>query len=559
MRSRIRRLWPPLLIGAVFLSSVGGLFFTGCGKKPDGPSSGAAGSGPEGTWYEQEENGGVLTVSGKKMTYTHWDYTFTTGFSTKKSGGKTEIVPDEEYWVLIDIFYDPSEDVITGHDMPHTDGDGGYHLHTFARSEYVAPPPPVYGERTDNTDPDARKTFSDYTVKTLSLKLVEPWRDPGDMAVEQPQNGYYEYELTVGEDGTGTISSDFCHPVEFGPEKQEELRALLEESAIAELNGIDVWTEEMPEDTQRYELSIEFADGETFSSRANGADVSGIWLTDGRELHKLLFFTFVDAGYNWSTGEFHSTEPMKRIGTPSESAPAWNIVKELQRIERKGTAYDYEIHSEYPVFTAEGDAPEALMKTLAALTEEFKARSERDLEEMDADMAAASKSDRKKSDRWYAYSFYSPEWIHPGDLVVRMFVSEGHANSLGLGQYGGGYYPNFRYNIDPRSGKILSAADFFNDTEALADYVIDRLCETFSYSDYVNYYRSAEHRAILIDVLTKPENEDGIGVDPGYQKLTLYFDRMERDEEGFTKYPYQLDLYYDDIQDLLNDRYTSVW
>ena len=560
MKHRSFRFFPPLLAGAVLLTSVGALFFSGCAKNVDGPSpAGGTQKSLIGTWYEQELNGGVLVVTEKKLTYTHYDYTFEVNYKTKKSGGKIEVIPDDEYWVYIDILYDPEEDVLTGHDLPHTDGDGGYHLHTFLKTEYVAPPPPVYGERTDNTDPDAPKEFADYTVKTLSLKVMEPRQDSGDMAPEEPDQGYYEYELTVGEDGAGTLASDFCRTVPFGEEKQAALSELLAQSALATLNGLDVWTEEMPEDTPYYELSIGFADGETFSSRANGPDVSAVWETDGRTLHKFLFDTFVEAGYNPWSGEFHTTDPMKRIGRPDDFVPRWQITKEPERIERTGTAYPYEIHSEYPVFTAEGDAPEALMETLNALTEDWKEQAERDLEEMDAVMAGATKSDRKKSDRWYAYSFYAPERISSDDLLLKMFVSEGHANSLGLGPYDHGYYPNWRYNIDPRTGKILSAADFFNDADALEALVLELLCRQYSSESSVAFFRSEEQRAVLHDALTKPESEGGVGVVPGYGSLDLYFEHMEKDENGDSRYPYQLQIWYEDVQDLLNDDYMSEW
>lgn len=516
--------------------------------------------GLEGTWYEQEDYGGTLVIDGDTMTYySPYDYTFDVTYTTKKAEkNMIEIIPDEEYWIYIDIFYDPEEEVLTGHDMPHTDGDGGYHLHTFKKTEYVAPPPPVYGERTDNSNADAPKEFADYTVRSLSLQVYEPHRDSGDMAPEQPVQGWYEYELTVNEDGTGTIVSDFCKEIPFNEEDQEALKTLLAESNLSLINGINIWTEDMPEDTERYEITIEFADGAVLTSRANGADVPLEWYLDGRELHKLLFDVFTNAGYNPYTGEFHSTEPIKRIGKDPDLEYSWTIQSSLERIEREGTAYEYTVHSDYPVFTAEGDAPKALMDTLYSLTEQFKANAERDLEEEDTDMAAATESERAKSDYLYAYSFYSPEWIKSDDLLVRMFVSEGHANSLGLGQYGTGYYPNFRYNIDAQSGKILSVADFFNDTEVLADLIIEKLCEKYSSEERVNFYRSEEHRETLMDILTRPESEGGIGASPEYGHLTLYFDR-QRDENGDSPYPYQLVLYYDEIQELMNDRYVSIW
>lgn len=516
------------------------------------------GSGPEGFWYEQIPDGGTLTVTDRMLLYEHANFSDDVSYKKgEESGGKIELIPDEEWWYYIDIFYDIASDTISGHDLPHTDGDGGYHLYTFARTPYVAPPEPVYGERIDNSDPDAPKEFTNVSIRSLTLDVVEPSRPNGDMAPEQPDAGEYSYKLSVKEDGTGILSSDFCRDITVSEEQLKELADLFTDSALPSLNGIDIITEEMPEDTQRYELAMEFDNGESFYSRANGKDVSVEWYIDGYSFHQYLFFLFLDAGYNYWSGEFHSTEPMKRIGFAEGESGDYSIQVEGIRMERNGTVYDYNVHSEYPVFTGEGNVSTALMETLQRISEQYKAQAQADLEENDTEMEKIDRSVWEKEDHRYAYSFYAVERSSVKKNMFTMFVSEGHASSMGVGRYGYGYYPYYYFCIDDESGELLSVNDLFTDNEQLLNAVVEALCEDYRYSpDFQEYFSSDSYRQMLSAALDTPGPEGGISMQPGYDCLGLIFPN-ELSRKG--DYSMTIDLYYDRFQDLLNDRYCSVY
>ena len=129
------------------------------------------------------------------------------------------------------------------------------------------------------------------------------------------------------------------------------LQEYLRDQDMGQLNGIDIWTEDMPEQTQQYMLDITFSDGESLTSRANGKDIPTVWYTSGRGLHELLFEAFTEAGYNPSTGEFHTTEPLMRIGSEGDAPASFHVTSEDVRIEKTGTAYDYSVHADYPVFS----------------------------------------------------------------------------------------------------------------------------------------------------------------------------------------------------------------
>ena len=91
------------------------------------PACCAAAEAPyTGTWYEQNEDGGVLTVTEDTVVYVQeGEYGFTdeSGFTAETQGFRTLLVTEEESWfVFVDISYEPEEDVILAHTWPHTDG-----------------------------------------------------------------------------------------------------------------------------------------------------------------------------------------------------------------------------------------------------------------------------------------------------------------------------------------------------------------------------------------------------------------------------------------------------
>ena len=511
-------------------------------------------SGAEGIWYEQAEGGSTITVKGSEMTYKSDIYEDTVRFSRLNTDDGFELVPEED-WIYIDIFYNAVGDELTARTYPHTDGDGGYNLVVFARNEYVAPPPPVYGERIDNSDPDAPKGFSDYTVKNLTLTVTEPWRDNGDMAQELPDQGEYSYELTAGDDGTGSISSDFCRTVDVSEAQMAELSSLLSSGRLPELNGLDVITEEMPEETQAYELNIEFASGETYHSRANGSDITEIWDTDGRELHKFLFGIFEDAGYYPWSGEFHSTQPMKRIGPADGTECSYSVTVDLETIEKDNTSYDYELTAEYPVFKVEGNASDGLKAALGEITEHYKALCMEDIDYEYPIMESVSESTWKNEDHLYAYSFYATTHEEADDTKYCFWISEGHVNCFGLGKHGYGDYSYLRFCLDAETGELLSLSDFFTDDAILRERITALLEEHNTSDDASAYLHSEEYQKKLLKGLTEPESGGGIGFEAENDGISIL---VNESFDDVLFYPYNLKLYYEDVQDILNDKYAEV-
>ena len=548
------------LIAASLLSS--------CGKQTDNGGDALIKSIPEadpqsgtksyeGTWYNQSVNETVLTIRGSEITYDGYGYSETSKFKTKKSSGQIQILPEDELFIYVDIFYDPDADVLTAHTMPHMDGDGGYHLLTFARSEYVAPPPPVYGDRADQSDPDAVKEFKDYSLKHLTFSVHEPRRDYGDMAEQPPREGDYAYELIVNEDRSAMLASDFCQSVAVTEDRLKEIEDYLQNNKFALMNGVDIWTEDMPESTEWFELDIEFSNGETLHARANGPDLPLEWTAYGREFHVLLFYSFVDAGYNIWTNEFHSTAAMKRYGRAPESRdPEYTVEWSPVHIEKKGEAYDYRVYSEYPAVTCEGTVPE-FEKTLNDLCGSFKEHSEADLEEMYADMAAVPKSVWKKTDRLTAYSFYSRNARYaPDDLLYPLWIDEGHSYPFDIGEYGYGYYPDYRFAVDPKTGQILTVEDLFNDKAGFKSKLIDEFCGRFGYDDARSCFEAEDYQKKLDQAISVTELDGGIGFEAQSDGLHLF---MPAELSYSGDYSFDLILYYDEIQDIMEDKYCDIW
>ncbi|MBR2121951.1 MAG: hypothetical protein IJ930_03310 [Lachnospiraceae bacterium] len=472
---------------AVILPVLAGTFLAGSGRLSG--IFGKAGYAAElqGVWYEQSEYADVLTINGNRMTLAGWNgYKEETSFKLVKDrqNGYMELVPEDEYFAYVDLWYDAAENRLIFHTLPHMDGDGGYHTVIFLRTEYTPPPPPVYGERKDRSDPDAQHVFEDHNVRHLTLHIYEPYRESYDMAPEPPTQGEYSYELKTDEEGNALVTSDFYPPgVEFSPERMEELIRILSDGSIDMINGIDIWTEEMPDDTEYYELEIEYGDGSMLRSRANGPDIPSAWYADatGREIHKLLYDAFPEAGYNIWTGEFHSTKPMKRLMADPDLKQdrGYSVSSSGARIEISGKKYDYTVYSEYPVFTIEKEKEEfpedtdlkALERTLDGISAFYKDLSGSDVVEEDEIMKDASVNARAQTDRRTSYSFYSPLRFKYGRGWMSFWISEGHSNAYGLGPHGYGDYRYIRYCIGTADGELISASDLFVSTDALCGAV----------------------------------------------------------------------------------------
>ena len=552
--------------------NAGALLFTACRKGiamngPEGgpgiPQTSAApkGSSPEGTWYEQAENADVLEITKDTVKYTNHDGSYTTEEKYKCSmiGDEPELKLEDTF-VYEDMYYNKAEDRIIAYTWSHTDGDGGHHRIEYARSEYVAPPPPTYDPPKDNSDPGAKKEFADLTVRKMKVSFHDagiPYDINTSMAPEPPFEDDYSYDLTVLEDGTGRVSSSFCQEIELTKEQVDQLQKLVKDADLGQINGIDIHTEGLPYGSPEYEAEIELASGDIIRSSANGDNVPENWKNFQEPMHHLLFFAFVDAGYKYSSGEFHSTKPMKRVQGAETKRREETGLKEEEKliVPDWKKAYDYSLDTKYFVFSDPENKYPVLMKTLDSLSEQYRKKAEETLQKHYETMEKVPASVWKKADRKYCYSLYAVDNWQTSGNIFSFTVSEGEANSLGAGDFGYGQYRYARFNIDMDTGEILTVSDLFTSTDAVHDALMEEFSQYGTHNDSGKFVHSAEFPGFLREALEKPEPE-GIGWNAAYDYLELWMPLgMYKGNDSQLREV----LYYDEIQEILSDKYTSVW
>lgn len=531
--------------------------------------TGGKGSGYTGTWYEQSADGGVLTVDASTLTYAReGEYPFTDSakYEAEEKDGKTllKAAEGEIFW-FVEITYDGEANRITARTQPLLDGDGGYKFTEFAREAYVPPAPPVYAPPVDRSDPNAKKDFDDLTVRAMKVSFYDEgtYYDPSSgMAPEPPYEGSYSYDLTVPDDGTARVSSSFCREIALSEEQTERLQALVDEANLGALNGLDIHTEGLPRDAADYTLELTLASGEVIRSSANGESVPESWKSFQTQLHELLFFAFVDAGYDWQDGSFHSTEPMKRVGSGGRLFKAASGIdcEEIVVEPDWPKAYDYALHVNYFAFRDLDGTHAALMKTLDAIAARYKAEAGSALRQDYEIMQSATKSDyeaaQKSGDKIFGYSLYSAERWELDGGIFSFDVRIGHMNTLGLGESGYGKYSLTRYRIDAASGKLLSLADLFTGADAIADCLAAQMRRSDGTYSLQGHAAAADFPAALLAAVAVPAAEGGVGWDASDNHLTLWFPAAlfrDTDSQPF------LDLYYEDVQDILGDAYTQIW
>ncbi len=90
----------------------------------------------DGTWYEQSEDGGILTIADGVMSY-KGVYDDKSAFTPEKTEDGYKLVADENDFWFYEIQYIADDDRIVTYTWPEDDGDGGYKPATFMRTEYV--------------------------------------------------------------------------------------------------------------------------------------------------------------------------------------------------------------------------------------------------------------------------------------------------------------------------------------------------------------------------------------------------------------------------------------
>jgi len=546
--------------GVLFvLLALGCAAFAGCG---------ANGGSYTGTWYEQNADGGVLTIDDSTLTYSHeratYAFTESAGYRAKRRSGETLLAADKGFF-FVDISYDDKADRIVAYTQPVLDGDGGYKRTEFARTAYVSPAPPVYAPPVDKSDANAKKDFDDLTIRAMKVSFYDeggPTYSDSSLPPEPPYEGNYAYDLTVLDNGTARVSSSFCQEIALSEQAVDTLQSLAEAADLGSLNGLDVHTEGLPRTAADYTLELTLASGEVIRSSANGESVPENWKRFQTQMHELLFFVFVDAGYDYQDGSFHSTEPMKRVGSgeglyrKASGIDCETVVSEPDWPR----AYAYNLDVSYFAFHDLDGTHGALMETLSALGEQYgkeaQAALQADYETMQAAPKSVWEKAQKSGDKIFAHSLYTVDSWRLDEGIFSFGLQVGHMNTLGLGESGYGKYSVVRYRIDAESGRLLSLADLFTGADALADYLAGQMKKSDgTYSLQGHASAVADLVAALKTAVSTPEAEGGVGWDVSDDHLTLYFPAaLFRNAES----QLFMDVWYDDMQGILGDTYTQM-
>ena len=562
------------LAAAVMILGV--LLFTACHKTntPDGPfipagdppaggeaGPPAKGTSPVGVWYEQEENGGILEITEGTVSY-RWKEgvdPFAENCSFKKEG-KLTLIETEDFFFFEDMSYDQEKDIVNAYTMSHTDGDGGHNYVEFRREVYVAPPAPTYAPPVDHSDPGAKTAFDDLTVSSMKLSFYDEgmtYDVNSSMAREEPYPDEYSYDLKVLEDGTGLVSSSFCQEIELTKEKVEELQELVRNADLGQINGVDIHTAGLPYGSPEYEAEIVLASGETIRSSANGDNVPAAWKSFQEPAHHLLYFAFRDAGYH-TDGQFHSTKPMKRVQASDRTYREGTGFSRdnLKIVAGWKKSWEYSLDTSYFIFTDPANRYPNLMKTLDSLSAAYKKTAEETLQKDYEMMEKLPRSTRKKAERKYCYSLYAVDNWELNGRCFQFSVEEGHANSFGVGEYGHGKYRTHRYAVDVTTGKLLTLGDLFVSPEAVSSFLSERMV-----SRYGTHNASGKrvHEPDFPEAVAKAVRQsgpEGISWNVGYDGLTLWMPRWMFPTEDSDLMEV---IYYDELQDILGDKYTEVW
>ena len=520
-----------------------------------------------GTWYEQNDNGGVLTIDETTLTFSRegeYGFTESAKYQAEKKSGETLLKASEgELFFFVDISYDAKADKIIAYTQPVLDGDGGYKRTEFARTAYVPPAPAVYAPPVDKSDANAKRDCDDMTIRAMKVSFHDEGAPAySGMPPEPPYEGDYAYELTVSDDGAARVSSSFCREITLPGETLDELQALVKEADLGALNGLDIHTEGLPRTAADYTLELTLRDGEVIRSSANGESVPENWKSFQTQLHNLLFFAFVDAGYNYQDGSFHSTEPMKRVGSGAALLKKASGVdcEEIVIQPDWPQAYNYNLHVTYFAFRDLDGTHGALMKTLNALNERYKAEAEtalsRDYDTMQSAPKSVYEKAQKAGDKIFGYSLYTVENWALDEGIFSFGVRSGGMNTLGVGENGYGRYSLVRCRIDAKTGKMLSLCDLFTSADAIAGYLAGQMKNSDgTYSLQGHAAAAADFPAALRTAVAVPETEGGVGWDVSGSHLTLYFPLSLF--KGADSQPF-MDVFYDDMQDILGDAYTQT-
>ena len=504
----------------------------------------------QGTWYEQAENGDVLTISGDKIhlksgwTDYEADSRFTVvradqleeaeAWSPEREAGNLGLKQDN-YYVFFEIYYLPDEDSLVCYDMPHTDGDGGHHRHLFLRTPYVAPPEPTYGERTDASDKNAPKSLPAGWMQKFR-KMEMSFFDAGvqqypDMAIQYPAEGIYQYTITA-EGGNAVLTSDFCpEPVALSAETLLAVLSAVEQHDIPSLNGLDIRTADVPENLSGYTFALELESGEVIRSAANHKDVPENWKAFQEEVHTLLFETMEKAGYNPYTKEFHSTLPMKRFG--AGDAPAYSVGIRQEAIEKEWHKKGVTFKVWYDLMVPGDDCP----APLKAAVEQFNQDTERRANEAEAVFGQE-----------YNFVAYDVQPSLMDSMLFTFRVVETHMRP----DYSNDLEVRY-YCFDAKTGKRLYITDLIPDADALQERFTDAFVKAHSWIE--DLIRGDNAQKTFRTLIREPGTEGPLYFSISDGAVLIYPPRSVLEGRAWVE---RVAVWYEDIQDLMNDQYVTV-
>ena len=526
-----------------------GLFF-GCGN-----TAGAL----DGTWYEQTaSNADTIEIRGSRLTYRYGFETtdnvaYKGGFKLAKNCTRTQIVLDKNADFYEELYYDAAKDLITTEIFAD---DYGLIEHAFKRTVYEAPPEPVYGERTDESDPDAPKEIRWDRIAGAEVSFYESvdYRGYTMNTAMLPQTGRYDYTFSVGEEVT--VSSNYCSAeIPLPADTLADIRRYAESCSLAALNGLNVHTKDVPETIADYTIRLIYDDGTSFFSSANWKDVPADWDRFMRLANEAVFSAFISAGYDPYSGEYKPWIPMKRFGADPEDADARLTVPVEESVKKSE-----EISGAYTKVTWKRFVTDGLQnEKLAAVLQDFNRYAEdkaaKDYENAYARLTEGMKGHRRKKDEVIFSSLWTTfRVLHADNIMLIIQKGEGDWETF----YTDGPEETYTYYIiSAENGEILTAADLFTDREWIADYLADYFAG-YTNPGFNGYFQSDEFVGKLRGMVLEPDKNGNPDI-----MITSAGPKFIMSKKLFPDSP--IDLYtevtipYEEIQNIMNEDYVKVW
>ncbi|MBQ9865976.1 MAG: hypothetical protein IJM34_03050 [Lachnospiraceae bacterium] len=548
-----------------------------------------------GKWYEQCENGAVLTVEERTLIYEKYGEKKTASYALMQDPDSksdwilcVNDIPDSFTTFVYHTSVNPEYCHLTTR-MNMVVYDMHYSPRCFEREPYEAP---KYGEVHINTNEKAIKWFQDYRVRKLCLKVQVPFKESsGMMAPMPPYNGYYTFDIERTQDGGGIIKAVMdkggCAPgsldtnmsggmmmmmagmqqrgfkvpdVEISPEDMNKLALCIANGKLDQLNGLDAWQDGVPAAAESFDLSIQFYK-ESYHARANHIFVPKEWKKDGYKLHLFILNLLVKAGLDYGRMEFHSTKPMLRIVSKRDN-DAYGIYLsqeggDKETVTLKGEVYDYDV--EYPAgrWKTFGEVPEALKNSLDLWMEQVnKEEKARGLWLYDA---MAKVPEDKRTGMCHAARLLGDFRAKYGKGFFWFLMLRGEVYYVpiegGL-QNADPYGDHKTYCFSTKDGHQMSVAEFYTDTEKLIDLLIKKLSGRYSHGPMHDKLVSPEYREILRKRLTMPETLGGMGFEMNADSMSINFqcDLDEKREPWIS----ETKIHYEDSQDILNPEYAEM-